>query len=496
MHVGLIALLLAADWPASASAGGTSWAGANSFYAHALTPSDRAEYLAAMQAAGMRSLRIFISSTGDGDKGSSARAVDDLEKSAVGTYDDAILAQIDDLMYEAVQHGIKLDIAMHDRYALGWWSHDAYVDRYGLPSGQGSQPTKFYTDDEIQAQFDKRLAHILQYPSARFGGRPWGQLTEAVLSFAPQNEAQAHMDSRDWGWWCRRAAAMRPHVASGILISTGGSEGLADGLQPQLYECPQLDVVDIHTYDTNPDTVASSLKQAVSQALGAGKRVRLQEFGFSGADGAKAAALDTLMDVMNQAGVPFLPWQLMKPNNDKDFEFWTQGQTWAKISARSLGALRASSPFSWPEVAAGKRDWELCSVSSECADGCCSAELSDDGALKCTPGGAPDKCVGGGGGGLGDWEACSSSGQCSNHCCSTEFSDDVNLKCTPGGTLVKCLSDGVADWMPCSTSTACANYCCSTEYSDDGELKCTPGGTPAKCVTSAAHAFWPSSSVV
>ena len=30
-------------------------------------------------------------------------------------------------------------------------------------------------------------------------------------------------------------------------------------------------------------------------------------------------------------------------------------------------------------------DWELCSVSSECTNGCCSSQYSDDGQLKCTP---------------------------------------------------------------------------------------------------------------
>ena len=31
-------------------------------------------------------------------------------------------------------------------------------------------------------------------------------------------------------------------------------------------------------------------------------------------------------------------------------------------------------------------DWEFCSASSQCADGCCSTQYSGDGLLKCTPG--------------------------------------------------------------------------------------------------------------
>ncbi|PRP86273.1 hypothetical protein PROFUN_05414 [Planoprotostelium fungivorum] len=38
-----------------------------------------------------------------------------------------------------------------------------------------------------------------------------------------------------------------------------------------------------------------------------------------------------------------------------------------------------------------KNDWQFCSVSSECANNCCSKQYSGDGKLKCTPGGS--QCV-------------------------------------------------------------------------------------------------------
>ena len=34
---------------------------------------------------------------------------------------------------------------------------------------------------------------------------------------------------------------------------------------------------------------------------------------------------------------------------------------------------------------------------------------------------------------FGDWEFCSSSSQCRNGCCSSRYSDDSKLKCTPVG---------------------------------------------------------------
>jgi hypothetical protein len=93
--------------------------------------------------------------------------------------------------------------------------------------------------------------------------------------------------------------------------------------------------------------------------------------------------------------------------------------------------------------------------------------------------------------GLGDWEFCSASSQCRNACCSKQYSDDGKLKCTPGGTPSQCVGTStppttppskLGDWQFCSASSQCQNTCCSKQYSDDGKLKCTPGGSRDQCV--------------
>ena len=81
---------------------------------------------------------------------------------------------------------------------------------------------------------------------------------------------------------------------------------------------------------------------------------------------------------------------------------------------------------------------------------------------------------------LDDWVNCSSSIQCISDCCSSKYSDDGVLKCSPGGfNSDTCVLEGnstviLGDWLPCSSSSQCINDCCSSEYSD-GVLKCTPG---------------------
>ncbi|KAJ3119630.1 chitin deacetylase [Nowakowskiella sp. JEL0407] len=90
---------------------------------------------------------------------------------------------------------------------------------------------------------------------------------------------------------------------------------------------------------------------------------------------------------------------------------------------------------------------------------------------------------------LGAWAFCTLSSQCANACCSNEFSGDKKYKCTPSGT--KCLKANVVapavpvvskpvllgSWVLCTKSNQCQSNCCSRQYSADGKYKCTPGGS-------------------
>ena len=179
----------------------------------------------------------------------------------------------------------------------------------------------------------------------------------------------------------------------------------------------------------------------------------------------------------------------------------------------SGGNAPAPSPTASPPSGGGTLgDWQICSTSTQCANGCCSGQYSD-GVLKCTPlnnGFDPSVCVSGGaapapapapsptasapsgGGALGDWQTCSTSTQCANGCCSGQYSDGV-LKCTPldnGFDSSICVGstptgNRLGDWEMCSVSSQCANGCCSGQYSG-GVLKCTPlnnGFNPSICVS-------------
>jgi uncharacterized protein YkwD len=117
--------------------------------------------------------------------------------------------------------------------------------------------------------------------------------------------------------------------------------------------------------------------------------------------------------------------------------------------ALTASGLTANSTFDHHHVmralAPTKGDWDFCAVSSECLNGCCSKQYSNDGKLKCTPGGSADQCVGGNPPpttGKGDWDFCAVSSECLNGCCSKQYSNDGKLKCTPGGSADQCVGKG------------------------------------------------------
>lgn len=80
----------------------------------------------------MKNLRIFLGAWEPAMKGASNPAVPDIE-SPVGVWDDAQLDMADGLLLAASQRGIKLTVALHNRYSLGCWRKDAHAVKYSIP---------------------------------------------------------------------------------------------------------------------------------------------------------------------------------------------------------------------------------------------------------------------------------------------------------------------------------------------------------------------------
>jgi mannan endo-1,4-beta-mannosidase len=175
-----------------------TWAGINSYYLWSCNDTVRAEALDATRAAGLRVVRVFLLSTqGRGAVAACADSpVPDLEPTLPGAFDDTILGRLDTLMHEAVQRGLKLTVALHDRWSLGCWRSDAYARKYNLTDvyphcgteASANDPSRFYVSEEARADFGRRVTHALSYVS-KHTGASLGQWSEALFSVEAQNEA-------------------------------------------------------------------------------------------------------------------------------------------------------------------------------------------------------------------------------------------------------------------------------------------------------------------
>jgi mannan endo-1,4-beta-mannosidase len=267
---------------------GKSWGGVNSFFLHTLSHDQQTSIIEQLRLANIKTIRIFILQVGANSKGTGSSAANDIED-PVGTYNDAQLKMVDDLMVKTFAAGIKLVIALHDRYSLGCWSSDAYVSKYSLQqvdcaSNVGQQNLySFYSGRDSGADFDLRVAHILNYRSAAFNNQRFGKLSQAIHSFDLQNEGQGHLSQKYNAWWCERATAAKALIASdgsrvldGPRISTGGGANFEDSSIMENYQCAAIDIIAIHTYSGSDEELRSALTRNVALAQQYNKAIVLQ----------------------------------------------------------------------------------------------------------------------------------------------------------------------------------------------------------------------------
>ncbi|KAG9400731.1 hypothetical protein AC1031_010170 [Aphanomyces cochlioides] len=274
-------------------------------------------------------------------------------------------------MLEAYRHNIKLIISFHDRWALGCWDTDAYVSKYNLPMTDCSKAVNradaFYTNTNAQADFDRRLAHILQHENPNFGNRAWGNIPEAILGFEPQNESQGWLHSTSNGqlvvpnanWVCDRATKMRQHIdgkfaggcwqggGTAVPISPGGGTDFASSNLINSFQCAAVNVIAIHTYS---DADSGVLNHFVSLAKQYNKRVIVEEFGYGRN---KAANFAKFTSTVQSAGLPWVMWEVLKPGNTGDYDMWTsESAAWQAIVNGAANANAKAGKWSWPELAA------------------------------------------------------------------------------------------------------------------------------------------------
>jgi mannan endo-1,4-beta-mannosidase len=103
--------------------------------------------------------------------------------------------------------------------------------------------------------------------------------------------------------------------------------------------------VNLHSY-SGVDEFRTKGPIALQHALEANKLTLFEEFGASGQT--KAEEVAAHIQVFNELGVPWMPWQISKPGNGQaDFEFWTDEETYNVVKTGSEEARGLKAAQSW-----------------------------------------------------------------------------------------------------------------------------------------------------
>lgn len=129
------------------------------------------------------------------------------------------------------------------------------------------------------------------------------------------------------------------------MQKTGGGNEFPNSDIPENWACDALDIVDIHSYSGVEEFRAKG-PIALEHALASRKYMLFEEFGASGQD--KAEVLGDHIDVFNDLGVPWMPWQISKPGNGaSDFEFWTDEVAYGMVERGAAKAQKTKSAQMW-----------------------------------------------------------------------------------------------------------------------------------------------------
>ncbi|CAK4665570.1 unnamed protein product [Aphanomyces euteiches] len=195
------------------------------------------------------------------------------------------------------------------------------------------------------------LGAFLQRKNPNFGNRAWGNIPEAILGFEPQNESQGWLQSWNNGqlvvpnpnWVCDHATKMRHSIPNkNIFILSGGGTDYDSCKLINFFQCPAVYVVSIHTY---ADANLNVLSQFVGLTKQYNKRVIVEEFGYTGN---KA----NFMLAAQNAGLPWMIWEVLKPGNTCGYETWTdESEAWQAIVNGASTANSKAGQWPWPEMA-------------------------------------------------------------------------------------------------------------------------------------------------
>ncbi|KAJ5677067.1 glycoside hydrolase family 5 protein [Penicillium maclennaniae] len=329
--------------------GAQSFAGSNLYYAAGLTSEQQDTLFNGLESAGVKVLRVWLDGQSSEQKGTKINTFSGLESDSRGTWDDTVLNRLDDVMYNAHQHGIKLLVSMHSYNALS-----SNADFYGKWYGTGD----FYTNSEAIQYFKNRIAHIMAHVNPH-NGKTWAESSEYIFAFEAQNEAMHDNENPNAlaSWQCTMAEAIKDNLngSTGILVTTGGGAYLATSLLDAYFSCKALDVLAIHAYGTG-DFATDALTPCVSKAQESGQKLIMEEWGacYFETENNRCSASDPLSSGTQDSHINWywFYWQILPnedPHSDWDYEVGIGGDNWDVLKDAAANTASYESAFDFSE---------------------------------------------------------------------------------------------------------------------------------------------------
>lgn len=239
--------------------------GVNSYYLYSCSREYQVKVFEAMKRSNFVWIRIFINKYQDEGYPGECGGTEDAEY-PLGVFNVATIQRINDFLLLAKQYSVKVVLVLHDRWSLGCWRSDAYVQAFNLSVASiwgSSCPTanKFYVTEEIRTAFKNRLRYLLNVP---IENTTW-KAFDAIGMFEVQNEPQYGSLVPSLDWDCTMAFYLKQFTS--IRVSNGGS------LVPVV--CDSIDVHAIHDYNS----ILSYIAQWTLQRS-FGKTLVLEEFTY------------------------------------------------------------------------------------------------------------------------------------------------------------------------------------------------------------------------
>ncbi|KAJ6151697.1 glycoside hydrolase family 5 protein [Penicillium chermesinum] len=292
-----------------------SFAGSNLYYAAGLSSDEQETLFSGLQDAGAKVLRVWLDAEDSPQKNTTFTSYPPLESDKPGSWDDTVLNNLDDVMFNANKYGIKLLISIHSYNALAGKN-----DFYGQWYGTGD----FYTDKNAIQYFKNRIAHVL---------------------------AHADPDALT-AWQCTMGQAIKDNLNgnTGILVTTGGGAYLANSLLDAYFSCKALDMLAIHAYGTS-DFATDQLPAIQWGACYFDSENNSCQQSQPLSSDTRDNNIKKWADSISAAGIPWLYWQIL-PNEDPhegwDYEVGINGVNWdaLKAAASSTSSYDAAFDFS------------------------------------------------------------------------------------------------------------------------------------------------------